>query len=310
MPLCKTNRPILVVGICATKASASSRAARTRVVITPGSNGSAVTSAPFRSGIVGIPPNFGNQSLRINGDITYANSLASHSQIRLGEPKRKFAAQIFVRRLGFDRLPPQKRSNDRICRTTEALWPGAGSCQRFIYCAQWIDNRSFEGEWGWKSDSATTPCLLGALFSPTTLDIRPLLHKSLRCREAEPTASTCHEGYFPDQLCDMFFLPEPSQPNAQATRLAKLVKCDRYSEYSPRISFVPASLRGPASGPYAREGEALAAVHHHPHCGAFFMENLDGTIIATALPQMARSFHVGAVNLNIGMTATCSRSPC
>src|ERR1700709_1076081 len=37
--------------------------------------------------------------------------------------------------------------------------------------------------------------------------------------------------------------------------------------------------------------------------GAFFMENLDGTIIATSLPQMARSFHVGAVNLNIGMTA-------
>ncbi|WP_260704709.1 MFS transporter [Edaphobacter flagellatus] len=37
--------------------------------------------------------------------------------------------------------------------------------------------------------------------------------------------------------------------------------------------------------------------------GAFFMENLDGTIIATALPQMALSFHVGAVNLNIGMTA-------
>jgi MFS family permease len=37
--------------------------------------------------------------------------------------------------------------------------------------------------------------------------------------------------------------------------------------------------------------------------GAFFMENLDVTIIATALPQMALSFHVGAVNLNIGMTA-------
>ena len=37
--------------------------------------------------------------------------------------------------------------------------------------------------------------------------------------------------------------------------------------------------------------------------GAFFMENLDGTIIATALPQMARSFHVGAVALNSGMTA-------
>jgi EmrB/QacA subfamily drug resistance transporter len=51
---------------------------------------------------------------------------------------------------------------------------------------------------------------------------------------------------------------------------------------------------------------------HHPRsplyvttliAGAFFMENLDGTIIATALPQMARSFNVGAVRLNIGMTA-------
>ncbi len=37
--------------------------------------------------------------------------------------------------------------------------------------------------------------------------------------------------------------------------------------------------------------------------GAFFMENLDGTIIATALPQMGRSFHVNPVDLNIGMTA-------
>ncbi len=36
---------------------------------------------------------------------------------------------------------------------------------------------------------------------------------------------------------------------------------------------------------------------------AFFMEFLDGTIIATALPPMARSFHVGAVQMNIGMTA-------
>src|SRR6202048_2207751 len=36
---------------------------------------------------------------------------------------------------------------------------------------------------------------------------------------------------------------------------------------------------------------------------AFFMEMLDGTIIATALPQMARSLHTSAVSLNIGMTA-------
>ena len=37
--------------------------------------------------------------------------------------------------------------------------------------------------------------------------------------------------------------------------------------------------------------------------GTFFMENLDGTVIATALPQIARSFHVGPVSLNVGMTA-------
>src|SRR5277367_2217993 len=37
--------------------------------------------------------------------------------------------------------------------------------------------------------------------------------------------------------------------------------------------------------------------------GAFFMENLDGTVIATALPQMGRAFHVSPVDLNMGMTA-------
>jgi EmrB/QacA subfamily drug resistance transporter len=37
--------------------------------------------------------------------------------------------------------------------------------------------------------------------------------------------------------------------------------------------------------------------------GAFFMENLDGTVIATALPQMAHSFGVNPIVLSIGMTA-------
>ena len=36
---------------------------------------------------------------------------------------------------------------------------------------------------------------------------------------------------------------------------------------------------------------------------AFFMEMLDGTIIATAIPQMAHSFRSSAVSLNIGITA-------
>jgi hypothetical protein len=37
---------------------------------------------------------------------------------------------------------------------------------------------------------------------------------------------------------------------------------------------------------------------------ALFMENLDSTIIATALPQMARSFDADPVGLNIGAIAT------
>src|SRR6195256_7063694 len=36
---------------------------------------------------------------------------------------------------------------------------------------------------------------------------------------------------------------------------------------------------------------------------AFFMERLDGTVIATALPSMAQSFGVGAIQLSIGITA-------
>lgn len=36
--------------------------------------------------------------------------------------------------------------------------------------------------------------------------------------------------------------------------------------------------------------------------GAFFMENLDGTVIATALPQMAKSFGANPIDLNMGMT--------
>ncbi|WP_407315083.1 MFS transporter [Pseudomonas sp. nanlin1] len=37
--------------------------------------------------------------------------------------------------------------------------------------------------------------------------------------------------------------------------------------------------------------------------GAFFMENLDATVIVTALPDMARSFNAAAVDVNIGITA-------
>ena len=40
--------------------------------------------------------------------------------------------------------------------------------------------------------------------------------------------------------------------------------------------------------------------------GAFFMENLDGTIIATAAPRMAGSLGVRAVDLNLSSRRTCS----
>jgi EmrB/QacA subfamily drug resistance transporter len=37
--------------------------------------------------------------------------------------------------------------------------------------------------------------------------------------------------------------------------------------------------------------------------GAFFMENLDGTIVVTAVPQMATAFRVHPIDLNIGVSA-------
>jgi MFS family permease len=36
---------------------------------------------------------------------------------------------------------------------------------------------------------------------------------------------------------------------------------------------------------------------------AFFIENLDSTVIVTAPPEMAQSFHTSPVDLNIGLTA-------
>jgi len=65
----------------------------------------------------------------------------------------------------------------------------------------------------------------------------------------------------------------------------------------------------------AREGEAGAVTARRRRerpvwiglallvAGAFFMENLDGTIIATAAPRMARSFGVPSVELNVVITS-------
>lgn len=52
----------------------------------------------------------------------------------------------------------------------------------------------------------------------------------------------------------------------------------------------------------SREGRAFSAPALLV-AGAFFMEFLDGTVIATALPDMAKDFGVVAVDLNIGISA-------
>ena len=37
----------------------------------------------------------------------------------------------------------------------------------------------------------------------------------------------------------------------------------------------------------------------------FFMENLDATVITTAIPQMAHDFAASPVALNVGVSAIC-----
>ncbi len=55
----------------------------------------------------------------------------------------------------------------------------------------------------------------------------------------------------------------------------------------------------PVSAAMSRQSTRIALLV----ASAFFMEMLDGTVIVTALPQMARSFGVNPVDLTLGMTA-------
>jgi EmrB/QacA subfamily drug resistance transporter len=64
------------------------------------------------------------------------------------------------------------------------------------------------------------------------------------------------------------------------------------------MSDSPLSSAAPSANPAIRSSLTVMLV-----AAALFMENLDGTIIATALPQMAHSFHVLPVDLGIGITA-------
>src|SRR4051812_9562572 len=59
------------------------------------------------------------------------------------------------------------------------------------------------------------------------------------------------------------------------------------------------TLSGPASPAMSRQSTRIALLV----ASAFFMEMLDGTVIVTALPEMARTFGVNPVDLSLGMTA-------
>ena len=59
-----------------------------------------------------------------------------------------------------------------------------------------------------------------------------------------------------------------------------------YNARSRMVMSFPTEARSPFRLPPSTLVALLVA-------GAFFMENLDGTVIATALPQMAQTFGVG-----------------
>lgn len=61
----------------------------------------------------------------------------------------------------------------------------------------------------------------------------------------------------------------------------------------------PGADRGGAQEPMSRRATEIALLV----ASAFFMEMLDGTVIVTALPEMAKSFGVNPVDLTLGMTA-------
>jgi EmrB/QacA subfamily drug resistance transporter len=65
------------------------------------------------------------------------------------------------------------------------------------------------------------------------------------------------------------------------------------------IPVLPPARHGEVPSASTRRTAQLAALV----AVAFFMENLDSTVIVTALPVMARSFHADAVDLNIGVSA-------
>ena len=92
------------------------------------------------------------------------------------------------------------------------------------------------------------------------------------------------------------------QPECAPTNHAVVIASGRGANtrlYNGPLSMVM-SIEADAGSPPRFQHSTLVALLV---AGAFFMENLDGTVIATALPQMAQTFGTSPVDLNMGMTA-------
>jgi len=78
----------------------------------------------------------------------------------------------------------------------------------------------------------------------------------------------------------------------------RILQAPRFLASGP-IQFIIITRTMPRSSPLLSRGTLVALLV----AGTLFMENLDGTVILTALPQIAHSFNVHTVDMNIGVSA-------
>ncbi len=71
----------------------------------------------------------------------------------------------------------------------------------------------------------------------------------------------------------------------------------------PRPNEAPVPQTDGAAGAARRTGGVSPRMTALIVASALFMEQLDGTVLATALPTMARSFHVDPLHMNVALTA-------
>src|SRR5436305_1327952 len=82
----------------------------------------------------------------------------------------------------------------------------------------------------------------------------------------------------------------------------------RYSSVGPAsmvasMSAPPIPVRAPVSPAASTEHRSSSRIVALIVASAMFMEQLDGTVLATALPTMARSFHVDPQQMSVALTS-------